>query len=405
MSTKEQIVAAPDAESFAPAYLRLLKTFLVRVCVAVTVGVLIMLAVELYSFTRYRNSGTDVLEFGVKLDLEENGSAADRKYWREFEQSNRVLYHQYVLWRRAPFQGEMISIDPNGVRQTTNTRCDGQTFTIWMFGDSVMWGAGTVDSETIPSLIAADYQKVGKPVCVVNYAEKGWSNTQEMVGLIELLKHASRKPDIVLFYDGGTEAFAAYQNGEADVHSNFGLFSNFLDSWGKTHQAGFSYLRQTNTYRLLENLAAKQMFHRKASTQQNSQLDVARLSADVIANYQQNIAIIQLLAKQYGFRPVFAWYPNLAVGHKEQTPYEKQVLAAQYQQFPNLGAMYQAVYDRSREIKSPDFYNLANSVDGQKESLYIGISHMKPAGTHLMADKLFAILNNDSAPAALRSAR
>lgn len=363
-----------------------------------------MAAVELYSFKRYKNSGTDVLELGVKLDLAENGTEADRKYWQEFEQSNRVLYHQYVLWRRAPFHGEMISIDPNGVRQTTNTRCDGETFTIWMFGDSVMWGAGTVDGETIPSLIAADYQRVGKPVCVVNYAEKGWSNTQEMVGLVELLKHATRKPDIVLFYDGGTEAFAAYQNGEADVHSNFGLFSNFLDNWGKTHQAGFLYLRQTNTYRLLENLAAKQMFHQKTRAQQKAQLDVPKLSADVVANYQQNIAIIQLLAKLYGFRPVFAWYPNLAVGHKELTPYEKQVLASQYQEFPDLGPMYRAVYDRSSEIKDPDFYNLADSVDDQKDSLYIGISHMKPVGTHLMADKLFAILNGGSSPTASRSA-
>ena len=70
----------------------------------------------------------------------------------------------------------------------------------------------------------------------MNYAEKGWSNTQEMIGLIEQLKHATRKPDIVLFYDGGTEAFAAYQSDQADVHSNYNSFKNFLDNWGATQK-------------------------------------------------------------------------------------------------------------------------------------------------------------------------
>jgi hypothetical protein len=205
-------------------YKSLLKYFALRFCVAVTLGVITLVAVELYSYQRYLHAGSDVLEPAVKLDLAERGDSADREYWKEFEESNKVLYHQYVLWRRAPYQGASISIDPEGIRRTFYTQCDNRTFTIWMFGDSVMWGAGSPDAETIPSLVARDYGKAGKPVCIVNYGEKGWSNTQEMVGLIEQLKHASRKPDVVLFYDGGTEAFAAYQSGQADVHSNFSLF-------------------------------------------------------------------------------------------------------------------------------------------------------------------------------------
>ena len=373
-------------------YTRLFRAFLVRLSIAVAASVVIMGAVELFAYKRYRNAGTDVFELPVKFDLAERGTAADRRYWKEFEDANHVLYHQYVLWRRAPYQGEMISIDQDGVRQTLHTRCDDKTFSIWMFGDSVMWGVGTVDQDTIPSLIARDYEQNGKPVCIVNYAEKGWSNTQEMVGLIQLLKHASRKPDIVLFYDGGTEAFAAYQNGEADVHSNFNSFSSFLDNWGKTQKAGFSYLQQTNTYRLLQRVADKVPFHPKPEVNKTP-LDVERLSRAVVANYQENIAIIHLLARQFGFQPIFAWYPNLAVGNKQLTQYEKQVLAAQYQQFPGLGLMYQAVYQRSSEIQSPDFHNLADSVDDQKGTIFIGLSHMKPEGTRIMADRLFDILN------------
>ncbi len=389
-------------------YKSLLRSFAVRLCVAVTLGVIMLGAVEFYSYKRYVRVAHDDLEPVVKLDLDEEGTAADREYWREFDQSNKVTYHQYVLWRRAPYPGELLSIDQNGVRRTLHTRCDDNTFTIWTFGDSVMWGSGTPDAETIPSFIAQDYEKAGKPVCIVNYAEKGWSNTQGMIELIEQLKHAARKPNIVLFYDGGTEAFAAYQNHRADVHSNFTAFRNFLDGWSETQKAGFAYLRQTNTYRLLERIAIKLPFRPKPEKQPKSGLDTKALSAAVVNNYEQNMDIVDLLGKQYGFRAIFAWYPNLAVGHKNLTPYEQEVLRLEYEKFPNLGLMYQAVYARSGEINRPDFYNLEDVVDDQNGTLYRGISHMRPEGDQIIADRLFDILEAKSrsanVPAAISNA-
>jgi hypothetical protein len=379
-------------------YKSVAKYFAVRLCVAVTLGVVLLGAVEVYSYRRYLPAARDVMEPAVKLDLAQGGNAAEREYWKEFEQANRVTYHQYVLWRRAPYQGEVLSINQDGVRRTLHTQCDDKTFTIWMFGDSVMWGAGAPDEETIPSWIARDYEKAGRPVCIVNYAEKGWANTQEMLGLIEQLKHATRKPDIVLFYDGGTEAFAAYQSGGADVHSNYNSFKNFLDNWGASQKAGFSYFRQTNTYRFLEKIAVRAPFHNKKDAAPAVERDTETLSAAVVENYVQNMDIVELLAKQYGFRAIFAWYPNLAVGHKELTPYEKQVLSMEYQKFPGLGLMYQAVYKRGLDVHRPDFHHLGDLLDDQKSSLYVGISHLKPAGNQIVADRLFDILEHPAVP-------
>jgi hypothetical protein len=370
----------------------LLKHFAIRLCVAVTLGVILLGAVEFYSYWRYLPGAQDQMEPAVKLDLAEGGSAAQREYWKEFEEANKVTYHQYVLWRRAPYEGEVIAINQDGVRRTLHTRCNDKTFTIWMFGDSVMWGAGSPDEETIPSLIARDYEKAGKPVCIVNYAEKGWANTQEMIGLVEQLKHAARKPDVVLFYDGGTEAFAAYQSGQADLHSNYNSFKNFLDNWSASQKSGFSYFRQTNTYRFLERIALRAPFHNKKDSAPEAERDTETLSAAVVQNYVQNMDIIDLLAKQYGFRAIFAWYPNMAVGHKELTPYEQQVLNMEYQEFPGLGLMYRGVYKGGLELNRSDFHYLGNLLDDQKSSLYVGISHLKPEGNQIVADRLFEIL-------------
>ena len=389
LTEADPTVANPP--TFAAQYKSLARRFAVRLCVAVTLCVVVLAAVEFYSYRRYLPVAGDQMEPVVKLDLAQGATPAERKYWQEFEQANKVTYHEYVLWRRQPYNGEAISIDPNGVRRTLNTRCDDHTFTIWMFGDSVMWGSGSPDAETIPSFIAADYEKAGRPVCIVNYAEKGWSNTQEMFGLIEELKHESRKPDLVLFYDGGTEAFAAYQNGMADVHSNYNSFKRFLDNWGANQKGGFSYFRQTNTYRFLERIAARTPFHRKQVEAVESPEPEA-MSAAVVQNYVQNMDIVNLLARQYGFHAIFAWYPNLAVGHKELSPYEQQVLDLEYKKFPGLGLMYQAAYQRARELNRPDLLYLGDLLDDQKASLYVGISHLKPAGNKIVADRLFDIL-------------
>ncbi|MGA7630954.1 MAG: SGNH/GDSL hydrolase family protein [Terriglobales bacterium] len=396
MPITESDRAVESSQTSTAPYKSLLKSFAVRLCVAVTLGVLLLAAVEFYSYRRYLPADRDVMEPAVKLDLAEGGSPAEREYWKEFEQANKVTYHQYVLWRRAPYTGEVLAIDQDGVRRTPHTQCnkDEKTFTLWTFGDSVMWGAGSPDEETIPAFIARDYEKAGRPVCIVNYAEKGWANTQETIGLIEQLKHAAHKPDIVLFYDGGTEAFAAYQSGRADVHSNYNSFKNFLDNWGASQKAGFSYLRQTNTYRFLEKIAIRAPFHNQKNEAPKPTRDADTLSAAVVENYLQNIDIVNLLAKQYGFRAIFAWYPNMPVGHKALTPYEQQVLNMEYQKFPGLGQMYQATYQRGREINRPDFHYLGDLLDDQKDSLYVGISHLKPEGNQIVADRLFDILQH-----------
>lgn len=403
LTKEDQILDSPQVSS--TRYRSLLQKFAIRLCIAVTLGVIVMTAVELYSYWHYRPNDRDALEPAVRLDLDETGTPADREYWREFDQANKVTYHQYVLWRRAPYEGKLLSIDEDGVRRTMNSQCDGKTFTLWMFGDSVMWGSGTPDAETIPSFIADDYRKAGQPVCIVNYAEKGWSNTQEMLELIDQLKHTTRRPDIVLFYDGGTEAFAAYQSGRADVHSNYNSFKKFLDGWGNTQKAGFAYFRQTNTYHLLERLGLKTPFHRKPDATPRAPLNTEALSSQVIENYIQNIDIVNLLGKQYGFRAIFAWYPNLAVGHKELTSYEQQVLRLEYKKFPDLGVMYKAVYDKGHDIHRQNFFNLEDAVDDQKITLYRGISHMRPEGDRIVADRLFQILKGeDAAPASAANA-
>jgi hypothetical protein len=252
-AAKDEIAGARP--SLSTNYGSLVGAFALRLCVAVTLGLILLTAVELYSYWRGMENQR-ALEPEIE-DTISQGTPEEREYWREQKAAQKVQYEPYILWRRAPFDGSAISINADGIRRTLHTHCDGRTFTVWMFGDSVMWGWGSPDSETIPSLVAADYEQAGQPVCIVNYGEKGWANTQELIALIEQLKHTDHKPDAVLFYDGGTEAFTAYENRQVDVHSNYLEFKNYFEGLFAQRRPGFSYLRRSNTYRKLEAITAR----------------------------------------------------------------------------------------------------------------------------------------------------
>ena len=144
-------------------YKSLARSFILRLCVVVTLGLTFLVGVEMFTYWRgvenQHTMGPEVEGAAVQ------GTAEERQYWKEQQPAQKVQYEPYVLWRRAPFNGSAISIDADGIRRTLHTHCDASTFTVWMFGDSVMWGWGSPDSETIPSLVAADYERAGRQVC------------------------------------------------------------------------------------------------------------------------------------------------------------------------------------------------------------------------------------------------
>jgi hypothetical protein len=398
-ATRDELIAGAHLPP-ATNYRSLARAFLLRLCVVVTLGLTLVVGLEMFTYWRgvenQHSMGPEVEAAVVQ------GTAEEREYWKEQQPAQKVQYEPYVLWRRAPFNGSAISIDADGIRRTLHSHCDASTFTVWMFGDSVMWGWGSPDSETIPSLVAADYEKAGRQVCIVNYGEKGWANTQELFELVQQLKHADHKPDVVLFYDGGTEAFTAYENKKVDVHSNYLDFKNYLEGWITEKKSGFSYLSQSNTYRFLENIAAR------VSPKQNgndsvSETDAQTWSRAIMRNYQENMDIIDLLAKQYGFRPIFAWYPNMAVGHKQLTPDEAVLNRRLNKKFPGMEMVYRAAYEKCREVHRPDLYYLGDLLDDTKTPLYRGIAHLNATGNQMAADRLFQILENPPNPVIAKS--
>ena len=114
-----------EATTTAPTmqYWSLIKHFAVRLCVSITLVVLLLVGVEFYSYLRF-HPNVNALELAAKLEIAQNESPAEREYWSEFKKANKVTYHPWVLWRRQPFNGELITIDQDGIRRTPHNHCE-----------------------------------------------------------------------------------------------------------------------------------------------------------------------------------------------------------------------------------------------------------------------------------------
>jgi lysophospholipase L1-like esterase len=327
-------------------------------------------------------------------------------YWREEVAAFKVLYQPYVLWKRGPYQGETVAIDEAGLRRTTHSQCAAQNYTIWIFGGSTMWGAGAPDWLTIPSLLAEQYEKSGKPVCVRNYGTTAWVNTQEIVELILELKHAPRKPDLVVFYDGANDSYSLYRTGMIDVPLNNDLIKNKLET-GDPMQTGWNhprsstlrsisqYLLQSKTAQTISRLGAQlrtarsgaqPAFSRQLSSEQvRSQLDIA---------YLKNMELAGALARQYGFKYAFFWQPVMLAGHKRLSAEEDTTLQKTVAGNGGIQAAFQEMYDLAQNQSQADFFDIADVLDNRQDTIYIDFAHLSPEGNRLVAGRIYDVLHS-----------
>jgi len=172
------------------------------------------------------------------------------KYWYEFRLSSTERYYPYVGWRRAPFDGQTIKIDENGIRVTPGADCSATSFKVFTFGASEMWGTGSPDWDTIPANLQRGLEKLRPgPVCVMNFAEAAYVSTQDVIMLLMQLR-SGNVPHLVLFYNIGGDVYSAYQSGRAGVSENLDQLAAKFE--GRQKPATFiDWLRNRYSYALI----------------------------------------------------------------------------------------------------------------------------------------------------------
>lgn len=259
-------------------------------------------------------------------------------YREEFWKTWAFSWRPYVYFGRKPsFAGKYVSLDSNGYRVTPQPTTPATPVARVMFlGGSTMWGDFQRDSGTIASVTARRLQPLAGPgqrVEVTNLGESGYVSTQEVIKLILELR-AGARPDVVVFYDGINDVASTVQAGTPGIPQNESKrVAEF--AMGRTidplaYPQGLK--KEMQALALLGKHALRQTAMVQWARDIGFGLTPAMIGADSAARgtvhaYVENVRVVEALAAQYGFTPIYVWQPNLHTTPKPLKPFEKNLLA------------------------------------------------------------------------------
>jgi lysophospholipase L1-like esterase len=384
-------------ESFSPLGRRIANSY--KVVAIVTLNTLILFACFELAATLVAKNWKEPQPIGDEDKPRAHVSyyasqAWAKQYWEEFSLSRQQLYHPYVLWRRAPLKGDFVNINRDGIRLTPGAVCSANSYKVFAFGGSTMWGTGAPDWGTIPAYLQAGLTALlHQPVCVTNFGESAFVSTQGVIQLILALK-SGNVPNLVIFYDGVNNIYAAYQSGRP-THQNFDHIATKLQKGEDPSPSLVGWIKSSNSFQLLERLMTKPSQKQQNSanllTYKTMGISTATLTDSVVECYISDYEIVDALAQKYGFKFFFFWQPIIMVGDKPLTGEEQEM---KRRREPALIELYESVYARVQHMakKYENLYYIANIFDEYLPLVWIDEAHVTPVGNQMIAQKVLQVI-------------
>jgi lysophospholipase L1-like esterase len=325
------------------------------------------------------------------------------KYWYEFRLSRTQQYYPYVGWRRAPFKGETIEIDQNGIRLTPGGDCSAKSFKVFTFGASTMWGTGSPNWGTIPANLQKGLEKLRRgPVCVMNFGESAYVSTQDVIMLLTQLR-SGNVPNLVLFYNIEGDIYAAYQSGRAGVIENLDDIAARFEQ-RREPSTFVGRLRSTYSYSLIDELMGKltianpqELNPSKLVSYESMGVDVTELSNLIVQDYLGNYKNVSALAKMYGFDFFFFLPPIVSQGNKPLTPEEQEMkhkMEIETAFYKLCTAVYQTIERESS--KYHHLYSMVHIFDRYDSLIWIDQDHVTPIGNQVIAERMLDVIQERS---------
>lgn len=346
---------------------------------------LLILTVVLESVARlFRPGPSSIIDQWAELSYYQDLSWG-AEYWAEFGAAGGARYVPYTLWRRPPFSGEFVNVDGEGVRRTPGSRCDPDTFTIYTFGGSTMWGTGSPDDATIPAFLLGQLEADGLgPLCVTNFGESAWVSSQELAELVRQLRRG-RRPDLVIFYGGINDTFTAYQHGFPAVHWDSTRIARRFERDGPLTQRLDDWLRDNSVFYRGLNRAVDAMSGTPRGRPAVNGVDLPSLQNAVVETYLQNVRLADALGRSFGFETLAFWQPLSLVGNKRLTEEEERAVAADADSAAVEFArgVYQLAGAAAGGI--PNFTSLIDVFADTDGFIWIDWVHVNPEGNRTVA--------------------
>ena len=331
--------------------------------------------------------------------------------FREFHATERIVYEPYTIWDRRYYPGDLISIDFEGFRQTTNNSDAEDALRVWVFGGSTAWGEGAPDDETIPSQLARLMNGWGVDTTVKNLGERGYVSTQEVVFLYRELQ-AGGRPDVVVFYDGINDAAAASNWPEVPgSHVSLHRIRERFQFGEVPSERRREFVRSLGIYKasriVLDRLEARERTAR--ARQGDTDIDITPRFLDANFRFLGNQAVdvwlanrelVIALGDEFRFTSLFVLQPSLWTDGKPLHVSERRILAEHLERramthiMVTRAEMSAILEERLRDGALPsNVHDLGDVFSTVEEPVYIDYVHTAGPGYRIVAEALFERLS------------
>ncbi len=301
--------------------------------------------------------------------------------------------------------GDPVHYDPyalylEGVRPTANNPAPGRSqMTIWLFGGSAMRGACDFDERTIPSYLAAIWnrEEPQEPTTMINYGQDGFNSLMETKYLQKLLIE-NPPPQMIIFYDGANDSAYFAQHRTPDAHQGYERLRGMIEDY---HRSFFGLLKPLNSAMWSSYTHELYDKFRQGVIRIDPQSPVLGQFVD---SCEQRYDYLNKVSASFGAKYLLIWQPCWWAETEPVAPAvrarEDVIMSKQSALRDNFVVTYNALVARLKS--KPYFINLQNSVCSRTEPVYQpdGI-HMLDVGRELMARHFDTVLKTRALAAGL----
>src|SRR5262245_27465301 len=200
------------------------KKFLLLLTVSLCVMFVFLVVIEIASYFFLKYVSPEIIQGGTpqELDLSKLPAFAGTDDFEEVKRGwtgnthcppNRIVSDSSAGFPRFEIEDSECDGPENivkGLRKTSNQE-EHPKNKIYMFGGSSMWGTGSADRNTIPSLLQAQLRANEQRYAVFNY---GFSTVVAHQQLSRLKTLDLKDGDVVIFYDGWNDIWQGVVYGQ-----------------------------------------------------------------------------------------------------------------------------------------------------------------------------------------------
>ena len=313
-------------------------------------------------------------------------------------------YQPWVQFSEPLYNGKLVHVDadPIGlpIRRTISNATQQKTLRlrIFTFGGSTTFGYNVSDEHSWPSYLSAVLNKRAQQlnihdisVEVTNYGRGYYYTTQEIILLMQILKHENR-PDLVIFLDGVNED---------QLCKDAPFFTNLLQD--AMHNLQFE--AEGNFINKMEWLpivrlakAVRQRFGKKVDTEEKSGENsddcyTTQNGLEDAIQYGKNISLVNSISKLYGFKALILLQPDAEYNYELEL--YRNVDMARAKVLPRR-PYKQAFYDKARNTESVvDLTNLFE-IWGSRRKAIVDDVHYSPKFNQFLALRVADLIDLSS---------